>query len=76
MQFIKTPRFMALRNWVEEYEAVENDGTSPVGVAQPAVPPGLDDDADEVGRTYMTVSQTANEKAQFPKNRQDKSNGA
>jgi hypothetical protein len=64
---------MALRNWVEEYEAVENDGSSTVGVPQPAVPPGLDE-ADEIGRTYMTVSQAANEKAQFP-SRQDKSNG-
>lgn len=66
---------MALRNWVEEYEAVENDGSSSVGAAQPAVPPGLDDDdADEVGRTYMTVSQAANEKAHIPHPRPDKSN--
>jgi len=73
-KFIKTPRFMALRNWVEEYEAVENDGGSSVGTAQPMIPPGLDE-ADEIGRTYMTVSQQANEKAQFPSTRQDKSNG-
>lgn len=31
----------------------------------PAAPPGLGDDStEEVGRTYMTISQAANEKAQ------------
>ncbi|KAF8511193.1 putative regulator of G-protein signaling protein [Gautieria morchelliformis] len=74
-KFIKTPRFMALRNWVEEYEAVETDGAmSVVMQQQPAVPPGLDE-ADEIGRTYMTVSQQANEKAHLPNTRPDKSNG-
>ena len=61
---------MALRNWVEEFEAVENDTS--LGAPQPSVPPGLDE-ADEVGRTYMTVSQTANEKVHLPKPRPDKS---
>jgi len=73
-KFIKTPRFMALRNWVEEYEAVENDGSSSIGAPQPSVPPGLDED-DEVGRTYMTISQAANEKAHLPHPRPDKNNG-
>ncbi len=59
-QFIKTKRFLALRNWVEEFEASE-DANSAMTTG-PSVPPGLDD-ADEVGRTYMTVSQQANEKA-------------
>ncbi|KAF8529272.1 regulator of G protein signaling domain-containing protein [Hysterangium stoloniferum] len=68
-KFIKTPRFLALRNWVEEFEAVENDTTS-ADSSQPALPPGLEDE-DEIGRTYMTVSQTANEKVHLPK-----SNGA
>jgi GTPase-activating protein SST2 len=65
---------MALRNWVEEYEAVETDGATSVAAQQPAVPPGLDE-ADEIGRTYMTVSQQANEKARLPNTRPDKSNG-
>lgn len=64
---------MALKNWVEEFEA-ENDGSTLGGPLQPLIPPGLDDD-DQVGRTYMTVSQTANEKAHLPHPRPDKSNG-
>ena len=66
---------MALRNWVEEYEAVENDSAPSLGTPQPVIPPGLDD-ADEIGRTYMTVSQTANEKAHLPSPRTDKTNVA
>lgn len=45
---------------MEEFEASE-DANSAI-ITGPTVPPGLDD-ADEVGRTYMTVSQQANEKA-------------
>jgi GTPase-activating protein SST2 len=45
---------------VEEYEAGEDASAMTTG---PPVPPGLED-ADEIGRTYMTVSQQANEKAQ------------
>jgi hypothetical protein len=58
-KFIKTARFNSLRNFVEEYESGEGD----VGPSAPVAPPGLHDEADEIGRTYMTVSQTANEKA-------------
>ncbi|GJJ07735.1 hypothetical protein Clacol_001940 [Clathrus columnatus] len=54
-KFIKTPKFMALRNWVEDADTLEIDGT------YPNVPPGLEED--EVGRTYVTISQTANERA-------------
>lgn len=46
---------MALRNWVDETEAVDNDGS------YPSMPPGLEED--EVGRTYVTISQAANERA-------------
>ncbi|KZW04401.1 regulator of G protein signaling superfamily [Exidia glandulosa HHB12029] len=56
-KFIKTSRFIALRNWVEEYDTME-DPTS----GNPTHPPGLDDN-EEVGRTYVTISQAANEKA-------------
>ena len=45
---------------MEEFEASE-DANSAMAT-EPSIPPGLDD-ADEVGRTYMTVSQQANEKA-------------
>lgn len=63
---------MALRNWVEEYDALENDvGThiTSTSSSAPSMPPGLAGNSSrenvaEVGRTYLTVSQTANEKAQ------------
>lgn len=61
---------MALRNWVEEYDALENDVGSQSSLSSvPSMPPGLSggqasENGAEVGRTYLTVSQTANEKAQ------------
>jgi len=68
-KFIKTSRFMALRNWVEEYEIGESDLppahsedvsiiTTSSSIAVPAAPPGLDD-PEEVGRAYMSVSSQA-----------------
>jgi len=63
-KFIKTPRFLALRNWVEEVDQMENDDYVATSHA-PAAPPGLGGaSTEEVGRTYMTISQAANEKAQ------------
>ncbi|KAF9519529.1 hypothetical protein BS47DRAFT_1154138 [Hydnum rufescens UP504] len=62
--FIKTPRFLGLRSWVEDIEQMENDDYIATGRA-PAAPPGLGGDPnEEIGRTYMTISQAANEKAQ------------
>jgi hypothetical protein len=62
-QFIKTKRFLELRNWVEGYEASENDQIIiPQGYGpSPSAPPGLEADS-EIGGAYMTVSQQANEK--------------
>ncbi|KAG9014978.1 hypothetical protein FRB94_007050 [Tulasnella sp. JGI-2019a] len=67
-KFIKTSRFMALRNWVEEYEIGESDlpngASDPNGsvvtatATAPIIPPGLDD-PEEIGRAYMSVSQQA-----------------
>jgi len=66
-KFIKTSRFMALRNWVEEYEVGEADmvlPTSPsprldeavsVTTSTTMTPPGLDN-PEEIGRAYMSVS--------------------
>ncbi|KAG8769767.1 hypothetical protein FRC20_004200 [Serendipita sp. 405] len=64
-KFIKTKRFLALRSWVEDYEANENDNIIPSGAyTSPAIPPGLEDNNEgEIGRTYMTISAQANEKA-------------
>lgn len=56
-QFIKTPKFLALRNWVEEFDL--DDGEYPSAV--PSVPPGLTD-SEEVGGAYVTVSQQASER--------------
>ena len=57
-QFIKTPKFLALRNWVEEFDL--DDGEFPS--ATPSVPPGLAD-SEEVGGAYVTVSQQASERS-------------
>jgi hypothetical protein len=60
MQFIKTPKFLAMRNWVEDFDPTENDihllSNGPNG---PSSPPGL---SEEVGGAYMTVSQQASER--------------
>lgn len=61
-KFIKTQRFIALRNWVEEYDTMD-DPTS----GNPTHPPGLDEN-EEIGRTYVTISQAANEKAMQSRN--------
>lgn len=60
-QFIKTPKFLALRNWVEEFDL--DDGEYPP--TTPPVPPGLTD-SEEVGGAYVTVSQQASERSQQP----------
>ena len=59
MQFIKTPRFLALRIKLDS----EDDGPlsdfplAPSSSSAPSVPPGLSDE--EVGGAYVTVSQRA-----------------
>ncbi|KAG8811352.1 hypothetical protein FRC17_002511, partial [Serendipita sp. 399] len=63
-KFIKTKRFLALRSWVEDYEANEGDNIIPSSsYNSPPIPPGLDEPEGEIGRTYMTFSAQANEKA-------------
>ena len=62
-QFIKTPKFLIHRNWVEEFDL--EDGEFPP--TTPAVPPGLTN-TDEVGGAYVTVSQQASERSQPPPN--------
>ena len=59
-QFIKTPKFLAMRNWVEDFDPTEND--IHLLSAGPASPPGLNGSSDEVGGAYMTVSQQASER--------------
>jgi GTPase-activating protein SST2 len=59
IQFIKTPKFLATRNWVEDFDPTESDilflGSGP------SVPPGLSNQ-EEMGGAYMTVSQHASER--------------
>jgi len=60
-QFIKTPKFLALRNWVEEFDLDDGEFSS----ATPSVPPGLTN-SEEVGGAYVTVSQQASERSHQP----------
>lgn len=57
---------MAVKNWTgaEEYDATE-DNENLASADHPAHPPGLEEEEDEeeVGRTYVTISQHANERA-------------
>lgn len=56
-KFIKTPKFMAMRNWDDDFE------TGDLQTQGPAAPPGL---SDEVGGAYVTVSQQAAEREHRP----------
>ncbi|THH33741.1 hypothetical protein EUX98_g472 [Antrodiella citrinella] len=58
-QFIKTPRFLALRVKLndEDDTSVNEFPLMPSGASTPSVPPGLTDD--EVGGAYVTISQRA-----------------
>ncbi|PPQ79535.1 hypothetical protein CVT25_003417 [Psilocybe cyanescens] len=59
-KFIKTPKFLAMRNWVEDFDPTENDiHLLSVG---PASPPGLNNSSEEVGGAYITISQQASER--------------
>ncbi|KAF8897172.1 regulator of G protein signaling domain-containing protein [Infundibulicybe gibba] len=58
-RFIKTPKFLAMRNWVEEFDPTESDIR--MLTAGPAAPPGLAV-AEETGGAYITVSQQASER--------------
>lgn len=75
LQFIKTQRFLALRSWVDDVDAMDNEEMTYGPSTTPASPPGLPAPTpnqpaaassadDEVGRAYLTVSQAANEKRQ------------
>jgi hypothetical protein len=59
-QFIKTPEFLAARNWVVDFDSAEQDVM--LLTSSPTAPPGLSNQ-DEVGGAYMTVSQHASERA-------------
>jgi GTPase-activating protein SST2 len=60
LQFIKTPEFLAARNWVADFDPTEQDVM--LLTSSPTAPPGLSNQ-DEIGGAYMTVSQHASERA-------------
>ncbi|KAF8165106.1 regulator of G protein signaling domain-containing protein [Crassisporium funariophilum] len=59
-KFIKTPKFLAMRNWVEDFDPTENDFH--LLSAGPTSPPGLSAATDEQGGAYITVSPQASER--------------
>ncbi|TFK74446.1 regulator of G protein signaling superfamily [Pluteus cervinus] len=58
-KFIQTPKFLAMRNWVEDFEPTERD--IHMLTSGPGAPPGLGA-SEEVGGAYITVSQQATER--------------
>ncbi|KZS97723.1 regulator of G protein signaling [Sistotremastrum niveocremeum HHB9708] len=56
-KFIRTPKFLEARAQMEEYDGSGDEAY------WPAAPPGLEEEG--VGRTYMTVSQAANDQARL-----------
>ncbi|KAF8318190.1 regulator of G protein signaling superfamily [Clavulina sp. PMI_390] len=63
-KFIKTQRFLALRSWVDDVDALDSEELQNYGPAHaPKEPPGLGQE-EEVGRAYLTVSQAASDKRQ------------
>ncbi|KAJ7047775.1 regulator of G protein signaling domain-containing protein [Mycena alexandri] len=55
-KFIKTPKFLAVRNWVEDFDPSEDNVRM-----LPTSPPGL---SEETGGAYITISQQASEREQ------------
>lgn len=60
LQFIKTAKFLAMRNWVEDFDPTEND-IYLLSTNGPTSPPGLNGN-EEVGGAYITVSQQGSER--------------
>ncbi|KAJ7067936.1 regulator of G protein signaling domain-containing protein [Mycena amicta] len=56
-KFIKTPKFLAVRNWVEDFDP--NDENIRLLPNNPSSPPGL---TEEQGGAYITISQQASER--------------
>lgn len=62
-KFIKTPKFLDLKNLGQDFDLDDEDGEFPP--TAPSVPPGLAD-SEEVGGAYVTVSQQASERSHQP----------
>ena len=57
LQFIKTPRFLALKIQLRNDDDELDEYSLTANASTPSVPPGLNEE--EVGGAYMTVSQRA-----------------
>lgn len=58
-KFIKTPKFLAMRNWVEDFDPTDDDVR--LLSSAPSQPPGLGT-SEESGGAYITISQQASER--------------
>jgi hypothetical protein len=58
-KFITTPKFRAMRNWVDDFDPSVQD--IHVLASGPAAPPGLGTN-EETGGAYITISQQATER--------------
>jgi GTPase-activating protein SST2 len=58
-KFIKTPKFLAMRNWVEDFDPTDDDVR--LLSSGPSQPPGLGGN-EETGGAYITISQQASER--------------
>jgi hypothetical protein len=58
-KFIKTPKFLAMRNWSEDFDP--SDADIQLLTSGPTSPPGLTG-TEEVGGAYITISQQASER--------------
>lgn len=68
-KFTKTPAFMALQSKNEDYDFLDSE-VQYLPLAGPSVLPGLDQDAEEVGGAYVTVSTHASEGRPRPRERE------
>ncbi|KAI0310231.1 regulator of G protein signaling domain-containing protein [Amylostereum chailletii] len=59
-KFTKTAKFAEIRRKNEDYDFLDS-GVHYMSNSGPSVPPGLEQDAEEVGGAYVTVSQQASE---------------
>ncbi|KAF5357574.1 hypothetical protein D9758_007458 [Tetrapyrgos nigripes] len=58
-KFIKTPKFLAMRNWVDDFDPTDEDIR--LLASAPSQPPGLGV-SEETGGAYITISQQASER--------------
>ena len=58
-QFIKTPKFLAMRDWDDDFDPTDND-IKQLSANNPTMPPGLRQE--ETGGTYITISQQGSER--------------